>query len=76
MNDEKINLERASDQAIFEEAAARLKSIYRYEHRVNLCFGSFEFIFEDGRFEGIDECQKSIFYQSHRARLRLVPRLE
>ncbi|GEM_PF-1332407 len=67
-----VNLEGVSDVAIFAEAALRLKQLYRREHGINLCFGSFEFVFEDGRFDGIDECQRSIIYQAPR-RLTLVP---
>jgi len=67
-----LNLNEASDAQVFEEAARRLRQIYKREHGVSLCFGSFEFVFENGIFDSIDECQKNIIYQNPK-RLRLVP---
>lgn len=66
-------LDSVTDIEIFEETARRLKRRYREDRGESLSFGSFEFIFDDGIFEGIDENQRTIFYQNPR-KLRLVPK--
>ena len=66
-------LESFSDRDVFEESARRLKRRFRENYGINLRFGSFEFIFEEGVFEGIDHCVTNFFYQSPK-HLRIVPR--
>ena len=54
-----------SDDAIFEEAALRLKRHYYHENGLEFRHGRFEFIFHDGRFQAIEE--------HHRAKIYLSP---
>ena len=60
----------ASNEAIFRETARRLRQMYFNDTNSHFDFGSFEFVFEDGRFIGIDECQRQLLY---RASLRPRP---
>lgn len=53
----------ASDIVIFEEAARRIKDLYRRQLGMNLEYGSFEFIFENGRLTEIDECHSNTFFR-------------
>ena len=54
-----------SDDTVFEEAARRLKQQYLRDNKRDFRHGRFEFIFHDGRFQGIEE--------HHRAKLYLSP---
>jgi hypothetical protein len=43
------------DETVFEEVAQRLKTIYQREKGVPFVYGSFDFIFHDGKFQSIEE---------------------
>lgn len=55
-----------SDEAVFEEAARRLRQQYARKNGGEFLHGRFEFIFHDGRFQGIEE--------HHRAKIYLSPK--
>lgn len=52
------------DELLFEEVASRLKRIYRRQHQLDFLYGCFEFIFHDGRFQGIEERPRFKRYRS------------
>ncbi|MGE0525744.1 MAG: hypothetical protein AB7G93_01130 [Bdellovibrionales bacterium] len=60
----KMDLSRFSDADILEEAAERLKRQYRKEHGVEFRFGSFHFVFHDGRFQAVEDWPRSKRYIS------------
>lgn len=49
---------------LFEAVASRLKSLYRREHGMDFLYGCFEFIFHEGRFQGIEDRPRSKRYRS------------
>ena len=51
----KIGLEMFSDNSVVEEAARRLQKKFLEINGVDFRFGRFEFVFHDGKFQGIDE---------------------
>jgi hypothetical protein len=56
-------LSTASNEKIFQEAAKRLKQLY-FQLSGNFIENmSFEFIFDDGRFLGIDLCKQEVLYR-------------
>ena len=55
---------KADDAEIFEEAAVRLCKQYRGQHGIDFQFGCFEFVFHDGRFQGIEERPRFKRYRS------------
>ncbi|MBX3040530.1 MAG: hypothetical protein KF789_07490 [Bdellovibrionaceae bacterium] len=61
---EKTGLAQVSDAEILEEAAERLKRQYLNEHGVEFRFGSFHFIFHDGRFQAVEDWPRSRRYLS------------
>lgn len=63
-------LSSAPDSVLFEEAAARLKRLYHEQHGIDFLFGCFEFIFHEGRFQGIEERSR---YKRYRSPGRLTP---
>ena len=58
------------DEALFEEVAVRLKQLYRRQNGNDFLFGCFEFIFHQGRFQGIEERPR---YKRYRSPVRLIP---
>ncbi len=60
----KTTLQSMSDTEIMEEAAKRLQSQFRKENGSSLLYGSFRFIFHDGRFQGIEDWPRNRRYQS------------
>jgi hypothetical protein len=54
----------ASNEMIFREAARRLKRLYKEKMGENYYEGSFEFVIQDGRLVGIEECQRNAFYRA------------
>jgi hypothetical protein len=55
-------LEKVSDQNLFEAVARRLQRIYKKTHGMDFKFGCFEWIFHDGRFQGIEEKPRNKVY--------------
>lgn len=53
-----------SDEALFEEVASRLKRLYRKQHGLEFLFGCFEFVFHQGRFQGIEDRPRYKRYRS------------
>lgn len=64
MNDLTEILEAVSDNAILEEAARRLCRQYVKEHGVPFFFGSFRFLFHEGRFQGVEDWPRNRRYAS------------
>lgn len=64
-SESKMNaLESVPDATLFEEVAKRLKRLYQTQHGLDFLFGVFEFIFHDGRFQGIEERPRFKRYRS------------
>ena len=59
-----ITLSEVSDEAILEEAANRLQAQYAKDHRARLLYGTFRFVFHDGRFQGVEDWPRNKRYQS------------
>ncbi len=55
-----------SDELILEEAARRLKTQFEKENRRTFMYGSFRFLFHDGRFQGVEDWPRNKRYQSPR----------
>lgn len=58
------SLTHIPDSRILEEAAARLQAQHTRETGGNLLFGSFRFIFHDGRFQGVEDWPRKKSYMS------------
>lgn len=58
------DLKNVSDEEVLEEAARRLKKQYVLEHGVEFAFGTFRFIFHDGRFQGVEDWPRNKRYIS------------
>jgi hypothetical protein len=54
----------APDEIIFREAAKRLRQMHFRDHGTPMEFGSFEFIFEKGRFVCVEQCQRRLCYRA------------
>jgi hypothetical protein len=67
--EEQSILDNCSDELLFEEAARRLQTRYRRRHGSDFRYGSFNFIFHDGRFQSVEERPRSKGYVSY---LRLM----
>jgi hypothetical protein len=57
-------LSQLGDDAVLEEAARRLQAQYKKEHGNEFMYGSFRFIFHDGRFQGIEDWPRNKRYIS------------
>ncbi len=57
-------LSHLSDESILEEAALRLQAQYARENGNNLLFGTFRFVFHDGRFQGVEDWPRNKRYLS------------
>ena len=67
----KIGLEMFSDNSVVEEAARRLQKKFLELNGVDFRFGRFEFVFHDGKFQGIDERPYfRSFYTHQKTRLK------
>ena len=44
-----------TDEDVLEEAARRLQKQYADEHGVDFSYGTFRFVFHDGRFQGVED---------------------
>ena len=58
------DLSIVSDEVILEEAAARLQAQYARENGSELAFGTFRFVFHDGRFQGVEDWPRNKRYLS------------
>lgn len=67
---EKVALESMSDPVLFEEVARRLKRQYRHQHGMEFQYGCFEFIFHEGRFQGVEDRPR---YRRYKSPGRLTP---
>ncbi|MGE0631459.1 MAG: hypothetical protein AB7O96_03565 [Pseudobdellovibrionaceae bacterium] len=59
-----IPIRELSDNAVFEEAAKRLQKQYLREHSTEFAYGTFRFIFHDGRFQGVEDWPRNKRYVS------------
>lgn len=57
-------LAQVSDEQILEEAASRLQMQHARATGGPLLYGSFRFIFHDGRFQGVEDWPRKKSYQS------------
>lgn len=57
-------LSKLSDELVLEEAAARLQTQFAREHGNSLLYGTFRFIFHDGRFQGVEDWPRNKRYVS------------
>ncbi|MGK5086977.1 hypothetical protein WDW86_05420 [Bdellovibrionota bacterium FG-2] len=73
-NDEKRSggIETIQDSTLFEEVASRLRKVYHRQHGMEFLYGCFEFVFHEGRFQGIEDRPRYKRYKSP-ARLTTVP---
>ena len=57
-------LQAVSDSLILEEAAARLKAQFLKENGSDFLYGTFRFVFHDGRFQGVEDWPRNKRYLS------------
>lgn len=57
-------LSEIPDSEILEEAAARLQTKHARETGAKLLYGTFRFIFHDGRFQGVEDWPRKKSYLS------------
>lgn len=55
-----------SDELVLEEAAKRLQRQYSCEHGVEFTYGTFRFVFHEGRFQSVEEWPRNKRYVSPR----------
>lgn len=53
-----------TDEAVLEEAARRLQKQYAAEHGTDFSYGTFRFVFHDGRFQGVEDWPRNKRYVS------------
>lgn len=61
---QETDLSILTDELILEEAAARLQAQYARENGSQLAFGTFRFVFHDGRFQGVEDWPRNKRYLS------------
>lgn len=59
-----VSLQEATDQMVLEEAAARLQTQYTRDHGAKLLYGTFRFLFHEGRFQGVEDWPRNKRYVS------------
>jgi hypothetical protein len=59
-----LDLAQLNDEQVLEEAAKRLQKQYRTDHGGEFMYGTFRFIFHDGRFQGVEEWPRNRRYMS------------
>lgn len=59
-----LQFDNISDETILEEAAKRLQKQFFHDHGTWLSYGTFRFIFHDGRFQGIEDWPRNKRYIS------------
>lgn len=72
MTENSQKLERLSDEMILEEAARRLQKQYAGEHGVDFSYGTFRFIFHNGKFQGVEDWPRNKRYVSPKQKLEEV----
>jgi hypothetical protein len=63
-NTSNAQFKELSDDAVLEEAARRLQKQYSREHGNEFAYGTFRFVFHDGRFQGIEDWPRNKRYVS------------
>ena len=63
-------IETIQDTTLFEEVASRLRKLYQDQHGMDFLYGCFEFIFHEGRFQGIEDRPR---YKRYKSPCRLTP---
>ena len=53
-----------TDEAVLEEAARRLQKQYSDELGADFSYGTFRFVFHDGRFQGVEDWPRNKRYVS------------
>ena len=53
-----------TDETVLEEAARRLQKQYADEHGADFSYGTFRFVFHDGRFQGVEDWPRNKRYVS------------
>ena len=53
-----------TDETVLEEAARRLQKQYADEHGAVFSYGTFRFVFHDGRFQGVEDWPRNKRYVS------------
>ncbi len=66
MMDQNTNtqIKELSDETVLEEAARRLQKQYSREHGIEFSYGTFRFLFHEGRFQGIEDWPRNKRYVS------------
>ncbi len=59
-----IQIKELSDEAVLEEAARRLQKQYSREHGAEFSYGTFRFLFHEGRFQGVEDWPRNKRYVS------------
>lgn len=62
----KAEIEKFDDNLVLEEAAKRLQRQYSKEHRIDFLYGTFRFLFHEGRFLGVEDWPRNKRYISPR----------
>lgn len=65
-------IKELSDNEVFEEAAKRLQKQYHQEQGTEFAYGTFRFIFHDGRFQGVEDWPRNKRYVSPKRNVRVV----
>ena len=52
------------DELVLEEAAKRLQAQFAKENKVRFLYGTFRFVFHDGRFQGVEDWPRNKRYVS------------
>lgn len=64
MMDNNLQIQKLSDEVILEEAANRLQKQYASEHGATFSYGTFRFVFHEGRFQGVEDWPRNKRYTS------------
>ena len=67
-------LQSLEDEVILEEAAKRLQAQFSRENANPFLFGSFRFIFHDGRFQGVEDWPRNKRYFSPSRFIKILSR--
>lgn len=63
-NKTSVEVKELTDEAVLEEAAKRLQKQYAGEHGANFSYGTFRFVFHNGRFQGVEDWPRNKRYVS------------
>lgn len=58
------DISKLADDRVLEEAAKRLQAQYQKEHGSEFLYGSFRFVFHEGRFQGVEDWPRNKRYVS------------